>query len=130
MFALKSNGTKGLVLFSSAAAFVFVSGIAKADTFSTRYGQSTCTETLDNGDGRSVELYSEVDTLTDEATFGFKYVIEFQKPNTRMNRCDSMNSLALRRMQLDLERQELELQILRNRTEAVDTAGSRDNDDW
>ena len=118
------------MLFSSAAAFVFVSGIAEADTFSTRYGQATCTETLDNGDGRSVELYSEVDTLTDEATFGFKYVIEFQKPNTRMNRCDSMNSLALRRMQLDLERQELELQILRNRTEAVDTAGSRDNDDW
>mgnify|MGYP001358413017 CR=1 FL=1 len=121
---------KGLTLFSLSVAFVFVSGIVKADTFTTRYGQAQCSETIENDDGRSFEFYGEVDTDTDEATIGFRYEIEFQKPNMRSNRCDGMNSLALRRMILDLERQELELQILRNRVEAVDTTGSRNNDDW
>ena len=113
MYALLLNQTRAIVIFSSAVVFACVSGTAEADQFSSRYGQSTCTETTDNKNGKSIEFYGEAASKTDDATIGFKYVIEFQKKNTRINRCDSMHSLSLQRMRLDLERQELELKALR-----------------
>jgi hypothetical protein len=131
MFAQLLRGTGKLsTVFSLAVVFASVCGIAKADSFSTRYGQNTCTETVDNKDGRSLELYGEVHEETGDATVGFKYVIEFQKPNTRINRCDSMNSLAMQRMRLDLERQKLELEIMRERHETSETVGTRREEGW
>ena len=118
MYAQQLNVLKATKLSVFAVVFACVSGTASADQFSSRYGQSTCTETTDNKNGKSLEFYGEMDTNTDEATVGFKYVIEFQKRNTRINRCDSMHSLALQRMRLDLERQRLELKALRKSQEA------------
>lgn len=119
-----------MLAFSFAAVFACVSGTASADQFSSRYGQSTCTETTDNKNGRSLEFYGEVDSKTDEATVGFKYVIEFQKKSTRINRCDSMHSLSMQRMRLDLERQELELKAMKERHEVPVTPGTRYEDGW
>jgi hypothetical protein len=115
----------------SAVVFACVSGTASADQFSSKYGQSTCNETTDNKNGQSLEFYGEVAPKTDDATIGFKYVIEFQKKNMRINRCESMHSLTLQRMRLDLERQKLELEALR-KSQAADklvTTG-RTTTDW
>lgn len=109
--------------------FACVSGTASADQFSSRYGQSTCTETTDNKNGKSLELYGTVDSTVDESTIGFKYVIEFQKKGTRINRCDSMHSLSLQSMRLDLERKELELEALR-KSQATTTTTGRVTTDW
>lgn len=120
-----------MATFSLAAVCVFASGTAKADSFSTRYGQSTCQVVVDNSDGRRVEFFGEVDTDTENATIGFKYVIEFQKNYNPVNRCAVSHRLATQQMQLDLEKKELELELLRLRAEeATQPQGSRDEHDW
>ena len=119
-----------MLVSSFAAVFACVSGTASADQFSSRYGQSTCTETTDNKNGKSLELYGTVDSTADESTIGFKYVIEFQKKNTRINRCDSMHSLSMQRMRLDLERQRLELEIMKERHSTKPDVGGRIEDGW
>ena len=110
--------------------FVFVSGIARADNFSTRYGQATCSETIDNDTGRSLEFYGEINE-NEEPEIGFRYVIEFQKP-LKINKCDEINRLAIQRMKLDLERQRIELELLRERQEAASSAATSDRlePDW
>lgn len=107
---------------------VFVSGIAEADTFSTRYGQTTCSETVENDTGRSLEFYGEMED-DDEYSLGFSYTIEFQKP-TRMGRCDDINRLAIQRMQLDLQRQQIELELLRERRDAARVEANRLDPEW
>ena len=111
--------------------FVSVTGTASADSFNTSYGQSTCQTNIDNSDGRSLEFYGEVDTKTDDATIGFKYVIEFQKPPV-YNTCRDAQRLAERRMRLDIEKQELELQLLRARvnTESEETPTEPLSSNW
>ena len=131
MYVRQLNVLKATITSLSVVVFACVSGTASADQFSSRYGQSTCTETTDNKDGRSLEFYGEVDPKTDEATIGFKYVVEFQKKGTRINRCDSMHSLSLQRMRLDLERQKLELEALRKSQAADKTVTTgRTTTDW
>ena len=116
---------------SLAAVCAFASGTAKADSFSTRDGQSTCQVVVDNSDGRRVEFFGEVDTDTDNATIGFRYVIEFQKNYDLVDRCAVSHRLATQHMQLDLEKKELELGLLRLRAEeATQPQGSRDEHDW
>ena len=113
------------------AVCAFASGTASADSFSTRYGQSTCQVVVENDDGRHAEFYGEVDTDTNEGTIGFRYVIEFQKPTSTVDRCGTAHRLATKQMQLDLEKKELELELLRLRVEeATQPQGSRDEHDW
>ncbi len=121
------NVIKTQLLSSYVVAFVFVSGIASADSLSTRYGQATCSETIDNNTGESLEFYGEI--VDNNPTIGFKYVIEFQKP-LRIGKCDDLNRLTIKRMQLDLERQRLELQMLRERREAEQRETNRLDPDW
>jgi hypothetical protein len=131
MSAPSLTGGRLTALSSLVVVSVFVCGTANADSLSARYGDATCTETIDNGDGRSLEFYGEVDSLTDQATVGFKYVIEFQKQHNYYDRCAHTNRLAVRQMQLDIEKSELELELLRRRAEeAYQPQGSRDEHDW
>ena len=110
-----------------------------ADTSSVRYGQGACNYSTDKNTstGRSFEFYGEVDTAKDDATVGFRYVIEFQKPVTRVDPCVGMQRIATQRMQLDLEKQRLELELLRAKVareqqEAKEAPvdASRLDDDW
>jgi len=110
---------------------VSVSGTAKADSFTTRYGQATCQHTVDNSNGKRLEFFSEVDTETDDVVVGFKYVIEFQKRRPSYNRCDEAQRLAVRQIELDIQKKELELELLRRRSaEANESQGSRSEDKW
>lgn len=106
-----------MATFSLAAVCASASGIANADSFTSKYGQSTCQTTVDNSDGRSLEFYGEVDTDTDNATIGFKYVIEFQKKYNPVDRCAVSHRLATQQMRLDLEKKELELMLLKRQLE-------------
>ena len=132
LFTQKPRWVKAPTLcYSLAVAFACVSGIASADSFTTRYGQSTCTDMIDTSDGRSVEFYGEVDTHSDEAVIGFKYVIEFQKKRAVRERCADANRMAIKHMMMDLERKELELELLRLRVEEAEKPPSaRTDGDW
>ena len=116
-----------------ASAGISIGSIASADNLSVRYGQGSCTYSTNTDTGRSMEFYGEVDTDTDDATIGFKYVIEFQKP-TSQNNCSSIQSVATQMMLLDLEEQRLELELLRARIAAADdeepNTASRLDSDW
>ena len=114
------------VLLTSVLVFVLGTGIAKADGLTAKYGQGTCQEHFDNNTGESVEFYGEIDNETDTGTIGFRYVIEFQKPKPVTTSCDRMLTLTERRMALEIEKQELELKLLRQRT----TQTRSDDTDW
>ena len=88
-----------------------------ADSSSIRYGQGACNYSINDSTdtGRSFEFYGESNTDRDDATVGFRYAIEFQKPVVRTDPCQGMQRLATQRMQLDLEEQRLELELLRAR---------------
>ena len=86
---------------------------------------------IDTSDGRSVEFYGEVDTHSDEAVIGFKYVIKFQKKRAVRERCADANRMAIKHMMMDLERKELELELLRLRVEEAEKPPSaRTDGDW
>lgn len=116
-------------------AFVGISigSIASADNLSVRYGQGSCAYSTNNDNGRSVEFYGDVDTGTNDARVGFRYVIEFQKPKSQ-NNCSSIQRIATQRMQLDLEEQRLELELLRARIAAAENeepaVNKRLDSDW
>lgn len=120
---------KALIAFTG----ISIGSIASADNLSVRYGQGSCTYSTNTDTGRSMEFYGDVDTGTNEATIGFRYVIEFQKP-TSQNNCSSIQSIATQRMQLDLEEQRLELELLRARLAAAEndepTTTTRLDSDW
>ena len=77
-----------------------------------------------------MEFYGEINE-NEEPEIGFRYVIEFQKP-LKINKCDEINRLAIQRMKLDLERQRIELELLRERQEAASSAATSDRlePDW
>jgi len=111
---------------SSVLAFVLGTGIAKADGLTAKYGQGTCQEHFDNDTGESIEFYGEIDDETDTGTIGFRYVIEFQKPKPVHSRCGRMLTLTEKRMALEIEKQELELKLLRERANPTRS----DDTDW
>lgn len=104
-------------------AFVFGTGTANADSFTSSYGQATCQTNQDTHNGRTLEFYGEVNESTDNATVGFKYIIEFQKPIPR-DTCRNVQYLAERRMRLDIQKQELELELLRRKVYAEEEEDS------
>lgn len=115
------------VLLTSVLVFVLGTGIAKADGLTAKYGQGTCQESFDNDTGESVEFYGEIDETTNTGTIGFRYVIEFQKPKPVHSRCGRMLTLTEKRMALEIEKQELELKLLRERAKQNERS---DDTDW
>ena len=92
-----------------------IANFAEADT-NTKYGygQLNCSFNQDSSTGRSVEMYGETDSLTNNTTIGFKYVIEFKKP-TNIDPCGAISSNIYKQAQLDLKRKEIELKELEAR---------------
>jgi hypothetical protein len=112
MFALKRKVTAALALV-----FALGTGTSSfADNLSVRYGQGACSYVTDTSTGRSMEFYGDVDSRTEAAQIGFRYVIEFQKPVIN-NNCHDIERITTQRMQLDLEQQRLELELLRAQIE-------------
>ena len=91
-----------------ASAFAFNTTEVVADSVKYNYGQLGCSYTVDNDTGRSIEMYGETDTLTDNTTFGFKYVIEFQKPNNS-DPCANIRYNIELQSDLDYKRKKVEL---------------------
>ena len=87
------------------------------ESLQLRYGQGSCSTAYDLDTGRSVKFYGEVDSDTNEASIGFEYVIEFQKPRSTVDPCRDARRAAARSMELDIELKRLELELLRLRVE-------------
>jgi hypothetical protein len=114
-------------------ALVFISTRSYADNLSVRYGQGSCNYVSDTSTGKSLEFYGDIDDLTNAASIGFKYIIEFQKP-TSYNPCQDIHSITTQRMQLDLEEQRLDLELFKARLEREaqepTETPTRLDDDW
>ena len=133
MFTLNWKVVSGMALAST----ITISTSSYADNTSIRYGSGSCNYTNGTDTGKSLELYSDVDSLSNAATVGFRYVIEFQKPQAH-NSCREMQRIITQRMLLDLEEQQLELELFKARVaqqkldikEGAVTTSKRLDDEW
>lgn len=111
--------------------FALGTGTANADSFTTRYGSSTCTTQYDNDDGRSIEFYGEIDEYSDDVTLGFRFTMDFQKPSRDFgSNCERMGRLAEQQMMLDIQQRQLELQLLQQRVQQQQENGGELDSEW
>jgi hypothetical protein len=122
---------KKLHLKLSALFVVALSSMASANSYSiTTSNGAGCTQ--NENTGRSLEFGADMNTYTNEGTVSFTYNIQLGRDKLKTIDCSRMYDIEVSRQQNELERQRLELQLLRTQI-AQAKAEKREitsSDDW
>jgi hypothetical protein len=122
---------KKLHLKLSALFVVALSSMASANSYSiTTSNGAGCTQ--NENTGRSVEFGADMNTYTNEGTVSFTYNIQLGRDKLKTIDCSRMYDIEVSRQQNELERQRLELQLLRTQIAQAKAEKRKitSSDDW
>jgi hypothetical protein len=112
--------------------------MASADSYNVQTSDGAgCSQ--NESTGRSVEFGANVNTFTQEAEVSVMYKIELGKKKLRRNRvnCNDLYDISLRRQNLQLRREQLEIELLRVQLANAKAQNNNNNnatitssDDW
>jgi cell shape-determining protein MreC len=124
---------KKMTLALSVLSAVALSSMASADSYSVQTSDGAGCSQNENT-GRSIEFGADVNTYTQETNLSFMYRVELGKRNLRQVDCNQLYDISLRRQNLQLQREELEIELLRvqlaNARERNNSNAITDGDDW
>jgi len=128
---------KKMTLALSVLSVVALSSMASADSYNVQTSDGAgCSQ--NESTGRSVEFGANVNTFTQEAEVSVMYKIELGKKKLRRNRvnCNDLYDISLRRQNLQLRREQLEIELLRVQLANAKAQNNNNNatitssDDW
>ena len=126
-----------MTLALSVLSVVALSSMASADSYNVQTSDGAgCSQ--NESTGRSVEFGANVNTFTQEAEVSVMYKIELGKKKLRRNRvnCNDLYDISLRRQNLQLRREQLEIELLRVQLANAKAQNNNNNatitssDDW
>jgi len=126
-----------MTLALSVLSVVALSSMASADSYNVQTSDGAgCSQ--NESTGRSVEFGANVNTFTQEAEVSVMYKIELGKKKLRRNRvnCNDLYDISLRRQNLQLRREQLEIELLRIQLANAKAQNNNNNatitssDDW
>jgi cell shape-determining protein MreC len=124
---------KKMTLALSVLSAVALSSMASADSYSVQTSDGAGCSQNENT-GRSIEFGADVNTYTQETNLSVMYRVELGKRNLRQVDCNQLYDISLRRQNLQLQREELEIELLRvqlaNARERNNSNAITDGDDW